>query len=75
MKKEDLIITINGVDYMLFEVFTEHNSSAVEALVKKSDKHNGIIQKFDVRKNILGGMKSCDMRILIPVENAVEFAK
>jgi len=70
--KEGIIQNVNGVDYMLFEFFTE-NESSVESLTDKTRKYKGILQKFDIKQSMFGTFKSAECMVLIPVEHALEF--
>lgn len=65
-----LIYTINGKNYLLFEV--KVNSATAEGLLEGITKHGGILQSYD--KNTGFWETKHHLKFLIPEENIMSFS-
>ena len=67
---EKLIYTVNGVNYLLFEV--KVNSEVAENLLNAVTRYKGILQSYD--KNTGFWETKHHLKFLIPEYNIVEFS-
>ena len=67
---EKLIFTINGINYLLFEV--KVNSEIAENLLNAVTKYKGILQSYD--KNTGFWETKHHLKFLIPEENIMTFS-
>jgi hypothetical protein len=67
---EKLIYTVNGVNYLLFEV--KVNSEVAENLLNAVTRYKGILQSYD--KNIGFWETKHHLKFLIPEENVMNFS-
>ena len=67
---EKLLYTINGVNYLLFEV--KVNSLVAENLLNAVTRYKGILQSYD--KNTGFWETKHHLRFLIPEENVMDFS-
>ena len=68
--EQKLIYTINGKNYLLFEV--KVNSHTAERLLEGVSKHGGILQSYD--KNTGFWETKHHLKFLIPEENIMSFS-
>ena len=67
---EKLIYTVNGVNYLLFEV--KVNSEVAESLLNAVTRYKGILQSYD--KNTGFWETKHHLKFLIPEENVMNFS-
>jgi hypothetical protein len=67
---EKLIYTVNGVNYLLFEV--KVNSEVAENLLNVVTRYKGILQSYD--KNTGFWETKHHLKFLIPEENVMNFS-
>jgi hypothetical protein len=67
---EKLIYTVNGVNYLLFEV--KVNSEIAENLLNAVTRYKGILQSYD--KNTGFWETKHHLKFLIPEENVMNFS-
>ena len=69
---EKLIYEVNGIKYLLFSAVCK-TKSQVNDLTKKIERHNGIIQSYDVEEGFWNG-DTFKVKMLIPENLAYLFS-
>lgn len=69
---EQLIYEVNGIKYLLFSAVCKTKKQAND-LTEKIERHNGIIQSYDVEESFWNGT-SVKVRMLIPEKLAHLFS-
>lgn len=68
--ENQLIHTINGINYLLFEI--EINKSSADKLKSKIDKHKGIVQSLTKKDSFWNGITAI-VKFLIPENEVISF--